>query len=408
MKTVMRNKQWAEKYPALGTAPVPAEPCISPAYFELERERIFRRTWINVCRVDDIPEPGDFFVRDLAVCRASLLIMRGKDGVIRGFHNVCSHRGNMVTRKQRGICDVGLFCPFHNWRYDDKGALVGVPDEENFFDLDKDKNDLTPLLTDIWAGFVFVHLDPDPAESLRDYLGGVAEELDGCPFHETALLQTYTIEERTNWKVALDAQNEVYHLPFQHSRLVGDTFLRNEKKHTRILEVKLYDRHTVWSCEFEPDAKTSPLEVLLGKIDSGASGLRIPQMIGTFDFYVLFPNTVIILSRGPAEDGCITYNFWPLALNRTIWEIRYYFPPATSVARRLGQEFYKCLIRDVQQEDSVAHEAIYAGLASRAKTRLNLQDEEITIRYFHKVLEDHIGFYGNAGNGSSGEGEAHP
>ena len=396
MKTLMRNKQWAEKYPDLSTAPVPAEPCISPEYYELERDRVFRRTWINVCQIGDLPGPGDFFVRDLAVCDASLLIMRGTDGVVRGFHNVCSHRGNVVVRREQGACGPGLFCPFHNWQYNDKGELVGVPDEENFFDLDKSQNGLTPVNTDVWQGFVFVHLDPDPAESLRDYLGEVADQLEGAPFEEMQLMQTYKVEERTNWKIALDAQNEVYHLPSQHPRLVGHTFLLNENKHTRILEAKLFKRHTLWSCELVPDYQLSPLEALLGKIDTSAEGTRIPQLVGEFDFYVLFPNTVVILFRGPLEDGIVTYNFWPLAVDRTIWEIRYYFPPAVSAGRRIGQEFFKCLIRDVQQEDSVAHEALYRGLLSRAKTHLQFQDEEITIRYFHKVLEDHVGFYANA------------
>ena len=396
MKTLLRNKQWAEKYPELGTGPVAAESCVSPEYYELERERVFRRTWINVCRTDDLPEPGDFFVRDLKVCDASLLIMRGKDGVVRGFHNVCSHRSNMVVTKEKGACGTGLFCPFHNWQYNDKGELVGVPDEENFFDLDKSRHGLTPVNADVWQGFVFVHLDPQPDESLRDYLGEVAERLDGSPFEELACLQTYKCEERTNWKIALDAQNEVYHLPFQHQRLIGHTFLLNEKNHTRVLEVELYKRHTLWSCEFVPDFKLSPLEELLGKIDSGGEGVRIPQLVGEFDFYVLFPNTVIILFRGPLEDGMVTYNFWPLAVDRTIWEVRYYFPSAESAGRRIGQEFFKCLIRDVQQEDSVAHEALYRGILSRAKPHFQFQDEEITIRYFHKVLEDHVGSFGNA------------
>ena len=116
MKTLMRNKQWAEKYPELGTGPVLAESYISPEFYELERDRVFRRTWINVCRTDDIPERGDFFVRDLAVCNTSLLIMRGKDDVIRAFHNVCSHRSNVVVPQEKGTCSVGLFCPFHNWQ----------------------------------------------------------------------------------------------------------------------------------------------------------------------------------------------------------------------------------------------------------------------------------------------------
>ena len=80
----MREKQWAEKCPELGAGPVPAEPIFSDEYFALERDRIFRRTWINVGRVEDVAEAGDFFVRDIVVCGVSLLIIRGSDGVVRG------------------------------------------------------------------------------------------------------------------------------------------------------------------------------------------------------------------------------------------------------------------------------------------------------------------------------------
>ena len=70
---------------------------------------------------------------------------------------------------ERGSCGGALFCRFHNWAYSDRGELVGVPDEENFFGLDKREHGLTPVDTDIWEGFVFVHLDPAPAQTLREY-----------------------------------------------------------------------------------------------------------------------------------------------------------------------------------------------------------------------------------------------
>ena len=201
MKTVMREKQWAEKYPDLGTEPVPTEPYVSDEHYELERERIFRRCWINVGRVDEIPNPGDYFVRDIAICKTSVLIIRGSDGVVRGFFNVCSHRGNTLVLDERGTCPGSVYCHFHNWVYSDTGELIRVPDEENFFDFDKRDHGLTPVNTDFWEGFVFVHLGPEPAETLREYLGGVADQLDGCPFHEMPLMQTYLVDERANWKV---------------------------------------------------------------------------------------------------------------------------------------------------------------------------------------------------------------
>ena len=88
------NKRWSEAYPELGTEPVPTEPCISPAYFALERERVFRTVWLYVGREEDVARPGDYPVRRVDVCRASMLLVRGQDGVLRGFHNVCSHRGS--------------------------------------------------------------------------------------------------------------------------------------------------------------------------------------------------------------------------------------------------------------------------------------------------------------------------
>src|ERR1700678_1541571 len=78
----------------LGTGPVPIEPFISADYFERERQTIFKHCWLNIGRVEQIPRPGDFFTKELAVCDANVLVLRGRDGQLRAFHNVCQHRGN--------------------------------------------------------------------------------------------------------------------------------------------------------------------------------------------------------------------------------------------------------------------------------------------------------------------------
>ena len=81
---------------------------------------------------------------------------------MRGFHNVCSHRSNRLVADERGSCRGPLFCRLHNWAYSDTGELLGVPNEENFVGLDRRELGLTPVDTDIWEGFVFVHLAPTP------------------------------------------------------------------------------------------------------------------------------------------------------------------------------------------------------------------------------------------------------
>ena len=391
MKTVMTNKRWSEKYPTLGTGPVATESCISPEYFERERDLIFHRCWLNVGRIDEISERGQYFVRELAVCRTSILVMHGKDSQIRAFHNVCSHRGNKLVPHERGACPGKLKCGFHFWTFDTEGKLAWVPDEENFFGLNKSTLGLTPVRTAIWEGFIFVNLDAGGTQSLEDYLGGVATQLSGAPFGELARLRTYKVDERANWKVAIDAQNEVYHLPFQHRFTFPNAFILKDNKYTRLLDVNLYERHSVWSCEYNPDFKISPLGALLGRLDATKNAVRLTQMIGDFDFFLVFPNMVILLFKAPKADYMVTYNFWPLAVDHTIWEIRYYYPPADNAGARLAQEYALCRLRDTLQEDAKAHEAIHAGLASCAKREIQLQDDEICIRYFHKVVEDQVG-----------------
>src|SRR5258708_21841670 len=109
------GRKWHDFYPELGTAPVPIDPYISRAYFEKEQERIFSKVWLNIGRIEQLPNPGDYFVKALAVCRTSILVVHGKDRKIRAFHNMCAHRGNkLVWEKAR--TGKGLFTyHFRGW-----------------------------------------------------------------------------------------------------------------------------------------------------------------------------------------------------------------------------------------------------------------------------------------------------
>lgn len=396
MKTTMREKQWSEKYPDLGTGPVLTEPYISEEYFALERDRIFRQAWINVGRVEDIPDKGDYLVREFAVCKVSILIIRGSDGIVRGFHNVCSHRGKKLVLEAKGSCPGSLYCHFHNWVYSDKGRLVHVTDEENFFNLDKSDHGLTPVNTDVWEGFIFIHLDPEPAETLREYLGGLADQLDGCPFHEMKLRETYEVEVSANWKIIQDGQNEMYHFPFQHRRTLDGAFVVNDNGLSRYRDINLYNYHSVWSCEHRPSQKPTPLRTALGADAHQTPLFRVAQMIGDMDHFVIFPNFVILLVQTGRSTSYITFNLWPLAIDRTVWEIRMHFTEPVTVRERLRQEYFKFITLDSLKEDTLAHEDVQAGLASRAKSHIILQDGEVTLRFFHKVVEDYVGSCGSA------------
>ena len=115
----------------LGTEPIPARYYYDPEWYELERKAVFLRSWLNVGHVCELPEPGSFIRRELEFARASLLIVRGKDGVIRAFHNVCTHRGTQLTDEASGK-KTTFSCRYHMWTFGTDGALISAPDFERF------------------------------------------------------------------------------------------------------------------------------------------------------------------------------------------------------------------------------------------------------------------------------------
>ena len=106
----------------IGTDPIPTEPYWSDEYFELERRNLFGRVWLHAGREVDIPEVGDFLVKEIVPCHASVLITRGSDRKLRAFHNVCSHRGSRVVFSQHGHA-ARFVCRYHGWGYNLHGEL---------------------------------------------------------------------------------------------------------------------------------------------------------------------------------------------------------------------------------------------------------------------------------------------
>ena len=156
---------WTEHYPELGTAPVSYEDSISPEFYELEREAIFKRAWLNVGRVEQLPRKGSYFTKELAVANTSVIVVRGMDGEVRAFHNICRHRGNKLVwtdfpaRRSSGtLPPVRVQVPRLEVR-PRRRAARSCSRRSEFFDLDKADYGLVPVHCDVWAGFIFVNLD---------------------------------------------------------------------------------------------------------------------------------------------------------------------------------------------------------------------------------------------------------
>ncbi len=218
---------WTEHYPELGTGPVDYEDSISPEFYELERKAVFAKTWLNVGRVEQIPRTGRYFTKELQCAGTSVVIVRDRDGGVRGFHNICRHRGNKLVwndfpnEETSGTCRQ-FTCKYHGWRYDLDGSLTFVQQESEFFDLDKADFGLVPVQTEVWEGFIFVNLDPDNTTSVREYLGGFGAGIEGYPFGEMTQVYKYRATVGSNWKLFIDAFAEFYHAPVLHAKQATD------------------------------------------------------------------------------------------------------------------------------------------------------------------------------------------
>ena len=202
----------------------------SPDIFQIEKERIFCREWLTVCREEELPGPGDSRVLD--VLGESILLVRNREGRIRAFYNVCRHRGARLCRAADEKLAAGrvqlsggitagrlIVCPYHQWSYDLNGALVAAPHLGAGTGFDKQEYRLYPVGVETWGGFVFVHLTPAEAKPLPSQLAGIPERLARYPLATLAIGATIRYQVEANWKIICENYNECYHCGGVHPEL---------------------------------------------------------------------------------------------------------------------------------------------------------------------------------------------
>jgi len=201
----------------------------SPDIFQIEKERIFCREWLGVCREDELPQPGDHKVLD--VLGESILVVRNRDGRLRAFYNVCRHRGSRLCRTAEagvpgrvalagGVTGGRLIvCPYHQWSYDLNGALVAAPHLGAGTGFDKDGYHLYPVGMESWGGFIFLHLTPAESRPLAAQLGGIPERLQRYPLAGLGIGATIEYQVHANWKIICENYNECYHCAGVHPEL---------------------------------------------------------------------------------------------------------------------------------------------------------------------------------------------
>jgi len=202
---------------------LPAEAYISPEYARAENDKLWSKVWQHAGRVEEIPDVGDFLTYDIG--RDSILIVRTAVDKIKAYHNVCSHRGRQLIDSPpgtNGVCGKRkmFVCGFHGWRYDLEGKCTFKLDDQDWKGaLTEERTHLNEVKVDTWGGWLYVNMDPN-CVSLREYLEPAASILDPFEFSKMRYKWRQYVIFDCNWKTAIEAFMEPYHVEGTHPQLV--------------------------------------------------------------------------------------------------------------------------------------------------------------------------------------------
>lgn len=326
---------------------LPAEAFTSPDVYAAEVERILEREWLCAGRLDQVPEPGDYFSLDLL--GEKLVVVRGRDREVRVMSRVCRHRAAELTR---GTGHAHSFqCPYHAWTYGLDGRLVGAPMMEGAEGFERGDCRLPEMRSEVWEGWIFVNFDAEAAP-LGPQLAPLAKRLEGYAMSERVAVETATFDSPFNWKVLVDNFMEAYHHIATHRDTLESVFPA-ARSHT-------------------PDNE-GPYSLLVMPERDGAelppTGLPRAGRVAPEDEHALVAAVVYPFHLfAPTPDALTWYQILPHGHDRFTLRIYSCFArealddPAHAEAIDGLQAFTKV----VHHQDIGACEAVWSGLASRA------------------------------------------
>ena len=364
MLDYVENKQ---TFQTDSTFKVPTQTYTNPDQFKAEMELVFKRVPLMLAFTAELPKPGDY--KAMEAVGLPVLISRDKQGQVRAFLNVCSHRGAPVAPEGHGNC-ARFICKYHSWTYGQDGRLVGISEASTFGDVDKSAMGLRQLPCEERSGMIFVCLTPNAPIDLDNHFRGFLEDFDALDFADWTYLGNRTIEG-ANWKIAFDGYLEGYHFKSLHPETI---FPRTPSNCTH------YEG-------FGPNMRIGfPQHSIAEQLKD------VPRMEwGTrenygYDFVrIFFPNVSIFIAPeitqvaqlfpGPTPDR-----------NRTV--LNYLRrEPVKDDADRAGVEAAMNFFRDVTyNEDYLIGLEIQRGLESGAHDELTFGRNERGNQYFHEWL----------------------
>lgn len=407
-----------EDDPEYGHDLIPAERYTSETFMKLEWDHIWSKVWLLGGRSIDIKEPGDYICTEIG--KESVIIVRQPDGSVRAFPNVCLHRGNRL--RPQGIGNAENFrCMYHHWTYDLEGCIIRIPDLETFPQGAPPAGRLPAYPCAEWGSFVWFSLNPD-VEPLADYLAPIPQHLDPYHFERMAWVRDVTVEWDCNWKAAVDAFSETYHVQGIHPQLqwyLDDYNVQIDciGKHSRYLvpfatisprvampssiPPAIYDimvKAGMDPAEYEGRISDIRQDVQRFMRQHGAeqgkdySELNDDQLTDDYH-YTIFPNVSLNVHANdvmlfrirphPSDPNKMFYDIWMMDL----------IPNGGEAPERPKHQFFKHgdrSIGTVLDQDAFNLPTVQKGMQSDAFKGLWIGDQELRIRHFHKVIDDYI------------------
>jgi phenylpropionate dioxygenase-like ring-hydroxylating dioxygenase large terminal subunit len=374
----LRREAVRTEYPAdlPEIPPLPVGRYTDPAFYELELEHVFGKSWLTAGHVSQIPAPGSYLLFE--ELNQSIIVVRGTDDVIRAFKNACKHRGAALVTEPSGVARR-FVCPYHAWTYSTNGSLIAVPERQNFACLEKEKLALTEVRCDTWRGFIFINLD-NMAASLADFMAPIAARVEDFPFESMTVKGSEKIEANCNWKTAYDNFLESYHINTVHRKTVAPFIDTNSWTDERLpgghgcLRVLKRDSQSIYQSENITSEGVS---------DGIAEKYRFMTVA-----IPRFPNA----TAGLDPAGFIWQSFWPTS--QGTMKIHNLYLGPTLATPEADQKYWSDFIaynNRIISEDIFLFPTIQRAMTMGDVSHIILGSQEQHIQWYHEHIDQVIG-----------------
>lgn len=363
-----------EGFPSM--PPIPAGRYYDEGFFRLEKDVLFLRSWLLAAHLDEVPAPGCFLRWDMA--GPPVLITHAQDGSLHALINRCSHRGAPVAVSEKGA-RKRLICPYHGWAYGHDGELLSITEARDFGNIDRTCLGLHRLRCERLGKLVFVNFDSE-ASSLKDSMGSLTDEWAEFDLDNCRLSRRDRFSVNCNWKIAMEANMEVYHVPTVHRTSIAPILAAGRNVNT--LYPGGHGRMVAPIPENSPQPEWKSSWPELASVGEIARTCTLS--------YNVFPNLVMPLNQYVVPP----IQFWPAGRDRCVietWTIAPDWGGPSDSGPDMWTEDHGARPNRVLREDIEISESIQANLSPVFARDIPLGYQEARIYHWHQSADAAIG-----------------